>query len=633
MKRKLPLFLSTFLLGSANTRAQTPFTYSTVDADSDHWDTSLAIGADGLGLISYYDSKPGDLVVAHCENVACSSSTITVVDTPGNVGSQSSIAIGADGLGIISYYDATNLALKIAHCSNTACTAATTVTLDTGYGASLTIGTDGLPLVAYLHSDGSSSGLKVAHCADNACTGATSAVLDGLSGGGPIAIAIGADGMGLIAYYQGATHDLKVAHCVDAACTAAIATTLDSDGFVGPAVSIAIGPDGLGLIAYAESDGNNAVKVAHCSDLPCSSATITRLESVTTSPATTSVAIGADGLGLVTYYARGIRVAHCANLACSNATFATLDHPSSGSNGSLALGPDGLPLISYIGVYEVKAARCGNARCQPPRGDFNADSRPDLVWRHDLSGQNAVWFMDGATLIGGATTNPDLADGHWKIVGTNDFNGDAKADLLWRHGVSGENAVWFMNGTALASGAFTNPAALPDVSWSVVATGDFLAELASGMDGRPDILWRHEVSGEIALWMMNGTTMINGAFTTPSALSDTNWRIAGAGDFNQDSKTDIVWHHGVSGQIALWYMNGPVMNGGTFTDPPALADTGWRIGAVSDYNLDYRPDIVWRHQGSGQVAVWYMNGVTLAGGSLTNPSAVADLNWKLVGPR
>jgi hypothetical protein len=30
------------------------------------------VGADGLGLISYYDSGNGDLKVAHCSNRACS---------------------------------------------------------------------------------------------------------------------------------------------------------------------------------------------------------------------------------------------------------------------------------------------------------------------------------------------------------------------------------------------------------------------------------------------------------------------------------------------------------------------------------------------------------------------------------
>jgi hypothetical protein len=49
------------------------------------------------------------------------SATISSVDTAGNVGIDTSLTIGADGLGLISYQDATNMELKVAHCSNIDC--------------------------------------------------------------------------------------------------------------------------------------------------------------------------------------------------------------------------------------------------------------------------------------------------------------------------------------------------------------------------------------------------------------------------------------------------------------------------------------------------------------------------------
>jgi hypothetical protein len=36
------------------------------------WYTSITIGTDGLGLISYRDQTNDDLKVAHCENTFCS---------------------------------------------------------------------------------------------------------------------------------------------------------------------------------------------------------------------------------------------------------------------------------------------------------------------------------------------------------------------------------------------------------------------------------------------------------------------------------------------------------------------------------------------------------------------------------
>jgi hypothetical protein len=54
---------------------------------------------------------------------------------------------------------------------------------------------------------------------------------------------------------------------------------------------------------------------------------------------------------------------------------------------------------------------------------------------------------------------------------------------------------------------------------------------------------------------------------------------------------------------------------------------------VGDYNADDRPDIVWRHQASGQIVVWFMDYAVMTSGTFTNPSAVPDQNWRLVGPR
>jgi len=52
--------------------------------------------------------------------------TISAVDSGGFIGLYTSIAIGDDGLPIISYYDATSFDLKVAKCGNSACSAGNT---------------------------------------------------------------------------------------------------------------------------------------------------------------------------------------------------------------------------------------------------------------------------------------------------------------------------------------------------------------------------------------------------------------------------------------------------------------------------------------------------------------------------
>ena len=84
----------------------------------------------------------------------------------------------------------------------------------------------------------------------------------------------------------------------------------------------------------------------------------------------------------------------------------------------------------------------------------------------------------------------------WTIVGTGDFNGDGKADMLWRD-TSGNTAIWFMNGATVSSTAGLGN--IP-TAWSVVGTGDFNG------DGKSDILWR-DTSGNTAMWLMNGATV------------------------------------------------------------------------------------------------------------------------------
>ena len=76
------------------------------------------------------------------------------------------------------------------------------------------------------------------------------------------------DGLGLISYYDGTNDDLKVAHCSDTNCTSATITTLDSTGNVGKYTSVTIGADGLGLISYRDRT-NTDLKVAHCSNAFC----------------------------------------------------------------------------------------------------------------------------------------------------------------------------------------------------------------------------------------------------------------------------------------------------------------------------------------------------------------------------
>ena len=82
-------------------------------------------------------------------------------------------------------------------------------------------------------------------------------------------------------------------------------------------------------------------------------------------------------------------------------------------------------------------------------------------------------------------------------------------------------------------------------------------------DGKPDILWQNQVTGQLTVWLMNGTTMAQGLWLTPSAVPDTNWKIAGVADFNGDGDPDILWQNQVTGQLTVWLMNGTTHGAGS----------------------------------------------------------------------
>jgi hypothetical protein len=144
-------------------------------------------------------------------------------------------------------------------------------------------------------------------------------------------------------------------------------------------------------------------------------------------------------------------------------------------------------------------------------------------------------------------------------------------------------------------------------------------------DGKTDILWRHKQSGQIAVWYMNGITPTGSVVVAD--FPDMNWEIVGTGNFNSDGKTDILWRHKQSGQIAVWYMNGITPTGSVVVAD--FPDMNWEIVGTGNFNSDGKTDILWRHKQSGQIAVWIMNGITR-----TSSVVVADfpdLNWEIIG--
>jgi Putative Ig domain/FG-GAP-like repeat/Glucodextranase, domain B len=251
-------------------------------------------------------------------------------------------------------------------------------------------------------------------------------------------------------------------------------------------------------------------------------------------------------------------------------------------------------------------------------GDFNGDCKADLLWRNSASGENVAWYLNGATVVG-LESLPTIKDPAWRLAASADFNHDGAPDLIWRNPSTGQNVVWYLRGTTYLGYAILPT--LADSAWQLVASADI------NRDGSPDLIWRNPSTGQNAVWYFNGKDY-QGYASFPS-VSGTAWELAASADVNKDAAPDLIWHNNATGQNAIWYMKGTVVVG--YTILPTIPDVKWRLMTALDIDDDGGAELIWRHGAVGSNDVWYLDKTTLVGWA-SLPS-VADQTWKIIGEK
>ena len=245
-------------------------------------------------------------------------------------------------------------------------------------------------------------------------------------------------------------------------------------------------------------------------------------------------------------------------------------------------------------------------------GDFNADGRADVLWRHD-NGQVVLWSMNGSQIVSNQSVATIGSD--WHNEGVGDFNGDGKADVLW-HNNSGQIALWTMDGAQITG---NQQVAMLGSGWH------FQGLLDANGDDRSDVLLRND-SGQVVLWTMDGGKIIGNQSIANLGL---DWHVAGTGDFKADGRDDVLLRND-SGQVVLWQMNGAQVESNTSIATPG---NDWQVQDIGDYNHDGYSDILWRND-SGQVVIWEMNGDQIVSNhAVTSPGASLDHDWTILTHR
>ena len=107
----------------------------------------------------------------------------------------------------------------------------------------------------------------------------------------------------------------------------------------------------------------------------------------------------------------------------------------------------------------------------------------------------------------------------WKVVGTGDFNGDGRSDILWQN-ANGQASIWEMNGTNVIGGGTRR-------SQSRARVGKRSGRATLTAMAFPISCGRTR-SGQASVWEMNGTNQIAGGSQLVGPNPGSSWHVIAA---------------------------------------------------------------------------------------------------------
>jgi Matrixin len=219
----------------------------------------------------------------------------------------------------------------------------------------------------------------------------------------------------------------------------------------------------------------------------------------------------------------------------------------------------------------------------------------------DQAGQNVNAIMNSVISDTDNLTSDDIAGGttlYWSSLGrmtqpaqVGDFDGDGNTDLLWRNVTNGDVAIWLMNGsTILNTGVVSHPA----MTWRIVTLADLTSQ------GKTGIVWLNLSTGGYAIWYLNGTSLESSSTVN---LPVGGYPVVFFGNVEHLGQTDAVQWSPSSGSLVM----SRGVNSLDFSQTSqTIVSTDWALVGLADVQGNGSRELVWRSQSTGKVAIWFL---------------------------
>lgn len=244
--------------------------------------------------------------------------------------------------------------------------------------------------------------------------------------------------------------------------------------------------------------------------------------------------------------------------------------------------------------------------------DFNGDGRLDVLWAHYSPRDIIIW---AGTADGGfvqASAGPFANE--WLVTGAADFDGDGKSDILLQ---AGDNvAFWVMDGARVER---YSPVSVRKPGHTLVAQGDFNG------DAKADLVWEVPGTRELLMWLGDG----NGFSVADVRAYAQGWKVWGAGDVDGDGRSDLLLTNPSDRFLAYWTMDGATVTRYSPAFRLSGADSlAWRYGPVAagDYTGDGKLDIVLSRERDQALLLWRGDG----NGFTEMPMPRHTAGWRVV---